>query len=157
MADKKSDLGELISTALEIVINKFLDAWWEINPIQILINCIEKEKWFEGVVLSTAFFEGIGKMLLSDHFKGEIGSERFRNLGLIIMFLRASEIIDPTTYSDMMKVKDFRDDIVHLEPFTKPKLQPKKAKEIIEKAISCLGKLFEKWPSEEPEPLEELP
>jgi len=46
----------------------------------------------------------------------------------------------------MMEVKEYRNDIVHLEPFTEPKLQPRKAKRIIRKAIACLKALLEKWP-----------
>ena len=49
----------------------------------------------------------------------------------------------------MMEVKDFRNNLVHFEPFIEPKLQPRKAQEIIEKAISCLEPLIEKWAENE--------
>lgn len=169
MTNKKSDLealgiGELTSALAPIAeaFFKFLAKMWGIrDPIEVLRECIERREWFKGMVLSTAFFEGLGKTVLLGHFKGQIASERFKSLRLelIIMFLRASEIIDQSTYSDMMEVKSFRDDIVHLEPFTEPKLESKKAERIIGKAIGCLQTLIEKLPESEEELLElpELP
>ena len=161
MSNEKTDLKKLVSALAPIaeVFLEFLMKKWGIrNPVEVLEECIERREWFKGVVLSTAFFEGIGKTVLSGHFKEQISSERFKNLRLelILMFLQASGIIDQPTYSDMMQVKDYRDAVVHLEPFTEPKLEPEKAEKIIRKAISCLQTLIEKLPASE-EKLFELP
>jgi len=45
----------------------------------------------------------------------------------------------------MMEIKGFRNDIVHLEPFTEQEIQPEKAKKIIEKAIGCIEHLIRKF------------
>ena len=152
MANKTSAFEKLVS-----ILGQVLLEYWKIrDPVVILRECIEDREWFKGIVLSTAFLEGIGKTVLEGHFKEQIASERFKNLRLelIIMFLRGSGIIDQSTYSDMMKVKDFRDNTVHLEPFTEPKLKAKKAERIIGKAIICLQTLIEKLPASEKEIIE---
>ncbi len=141
MANKKSDLEFLSCEFLA-----FLMKWWGIrDPIKALRECIEHEEWFKGIVLSTAFFEGIGIKVLTNHFKGQMKPKRIEQLRLeqIILFLYGLRMIDASTYSKMMKVKGFRNGIVHFEAFTEPKLQPKEAKEIIEKAMICLKTLIQ--------------
>lgn len=66
------------------------------------------------------------------------------------MFLSASGNIDQVTYSKMMEVKDYRDSIVHLEPYTRLKIQPKEARRMIKKAIECLEPLMERLVETEP-------
>lgn len=117
------------------------------SPIEVLRDCIKQKEWFKGIVLSTAFFEGVGERLLSAHFKETISPDKIENLRSvekIIILLFASGIIDQPIYTKMIEVNDFRNDIVHLrtlEAPTDPKLQPKKAERIIEKAIACLQDL----------------
>ena len=153
MTNKKSGLEFLLQLFFA-----FLMKWWGIrDPIKVLRKCIKNEEWFKGIVLSTAFLEGIGIKVLTSHFKGQIEPEKIRRLRLeqTILLLYASEMIDTPTYSKMMEVKSFRNSIVHFEAFTVPKLQRKEAKEIIEKAMICLKALIE-IPQPLNEPLPEL-
>lgn len=124
-----------------------LKRWGISEPTAVLNECIEREEWFKGIVLSTAFFEGVGRRILENDLKGKIKPERLKNLGLeqIIMFLYALEKINETTYGKIMEIKGFRNDIVHLESFTEPEMQPEKAKKIIEKAIGCIEHLIRKF------------
>jgi|GEM_PF-3774351 len=124
-----------------------LKRWGISEPTVVLNECIERGEWFKGIVLSTAFFEGVGRKILENDLKGKIKPERLNNLGLelIIMFLYALGKIDQTTYCKMMEIKGFRNDIVHLEPFTEQEIQPEKAKKIIEKAIGCIEHLIRKF------------
>lgn len=139
----KLNISELVRAFFEFL----MERWGIHDPIKVLQECIEHREWFKGIVLSTAFLEGIGKTVLVDYFEDQIKPERIEHLRLeqIIMFLYASRIIDESTYSTMMEIKDYRNNIVHLEPFTRPRLQPKEAEKIIEKTISCLEPLSEKW------------
>lgn len=150
MANEKTEIENLVSASAPLfkAFLQFLRDMWGIrDPVEVLKECIKHNEWFKGIVLSTAFFEGIGKELLIVHFGDRINSDRIEHLRLeqIIMFLNASEMIDQTTYSDMMEVRDYRNSIVHLEPFTKPKIQPQETKRVIQKAIKCLKSLTEKW------------
>lgn len=146
MTSKEVTVSEFIS-----MITETLRKMWEISsPILILKNCIRHEEWFKGVVLSTAFLEGIGVRVLSGHFKGNIAPEKFehiRSVAQIIVLLYASGIINQSTYSKMIEVNEFRNDLVHIEPYTPQRMKPEKAKKIIKKAITCLKVLLEKWPS----------
>ena len=63
----------------------------------------------------------------------------------IIMLLYASEIIDQPTYSKMIEVNRFRNDIVHFKTLFAPQLPPKKAEANIKKAISCLKPLIREY------------
>jgi len=38
--------------------------WGIQNPTEVLRECIEKEEWFKGIVLSATFFEGVGAKVL---------------------------------------------------------------------------------------------
>jgi len=68
-----------------------LKRWGISEPTVVLNECIERGEWFKGIVLSTAFFEGVGRKILENDLKGKIKPERLNNLGLelIIMFLYA--------------------------------------------------------------------
>ncbi len=144
MADEKPSVKETLSTFL-----KFMNFAWKISdPIRTLENCIENEEWFKGVVLSTAFFEGIGIEVLSSHFRNQIDPEKFkhiRSVDQITVLLHTSGIIDQPTYSMMIGVNKFRNSLVHFEPYTPRVLKPERAKEAIKKAIICLEKLITKW------------
>ena len=97
MTNKKYGIIELLSDLAPVVVKaltKFLMKKWGIrDPIKVLRKCIEQREWFKGVVLSTAFFEGIGRTVLLDEFKDKIDSKRIEHLRLeqIIMLLYASE------------------------------------------------------------------
>jgi len=73
------------------------------------------------------------------------------------MFLYASKLIDQPTYSKMMEVKEYRNTLVHLEPFTEPKIQPKEAKDVIRKAITCIEQLLKIPDNEDLEELIKFP
>jgi len=145
MTKEKITLTERLSAFL-----KYMALQWQItDPIQILQKCIKDEEWFKGVVLSTAIFEGVGIRMLSNYFKDQITPEKFehiRSMEQIIVLLYVSKIIDQPTYSKMIEVNKFRNTLVHYNPYTPQLLQPKEAKEIIKKAMSCLKALIEKWP-----------
>jgi hypothetical protein len=128
---------------------EYLQRTWGIrDPVVVLRECIENREWFKGIVLSTAFLEGLGKYVVTSYFKGRIRAERIEHLRLeqIIILLYASRMIDHSIYVKMMKIKDFRNRIVHIEPFAEPNLQSKKAKQTIEKAIFCFESLVEWLP-----------
>jgi len=116
-------------------------------PTDVLRDCIKQKEWFKGIVLSTAFFEIVGKRILSGKFKEKIRSKRFERLqsvDRIIMLLFVSGTIDQPTYCKMVEVNSFRNDIVHIETLSEPKLNPKEAEKTINKAISCLELLMKK-------------
>ena len=144
---RKHKEKELTSTLIESIVKALMSYWGIRDPRDVLRECIKKREWFKGVVLSTTFFEGIGKRLLIEYFKNKVGSDKFervRSTEQIIIFLYVSEIIDPKTYCKMMEVNKFRNDIVHMEVFAEPRLKPKKARKMIKKAIACLETLIEK-------------
>jgi len=144
---RKHKENELGSTLVESIVKALMSYWGIRDPTDVLRECIKKREWFKGVVLSTTFFEGIGKRLLIEYFKNKVGSEKFervRSTEQIIIFLYISEIIDQKTYCKMMEVNKFRNDIVHIEVFAEPRLNPRKARRIIKKAIACLKTLIEK-------------
>lgn len=128
-----------------------LKAYWAISdPVQVLRQCIKDEEWFRGIVLSTAFFEGIGKAILQGHFQDRIASKKFKHIqsvDRIILLLYVSGRIKKPTYSKMVEVNKFRNAVVHF-PLGTPQepLEPEEAKRIIHKAISCLKILIKKVP-----------
>lgn len=145
------DLFLSMSQFLATVALLLLRYWAIRDPVQILRDRIEEEKWFEGVVLSTAFFEGVGIGVLKSHFQGKVASEkidRIRSVEQIIFLLYASGMIKQPTYSKMLEVNDFRNGLVHF-PLGTPRqpLEPKEAKRIIQKAIGCLRILYRRWPT----------
>lgn len=146
-------LGEMLKEYL-------MQKWGLKDPIEVLEDCIKHGEWFKGIVLSTTFIEGVGKMVLVSHFKGTISEEKINGIRSVersIIFLYASKIIDQPTYTKMIEVNEYRNDIVHIEPFTEPYLEPKEAERIIRKAISCLEALFKAWVKEKPEEIIKLP
>lgn len=116
-----------------------------INPIVILNDCIGKEEWFKGIVLSTAYFEGVGRLVLTASLEDKISDKRLKycNLEQIILLLFASGNIDQKTYSLMMEVKNYRNKLVHIDLYEEVQLQPKQAKKKIKKAIKCIESLYE--------------
>ena len=111
-------------------------------PIQSLRRMIKEKDWFKGIIVSTAFFELFGLLMLQEKFKGEIEPEKFDRLGLeeIIVFLYGSNLIDQTTYAKMMRIKKIRNKLVH-SPLEHSSLDPKEAKGLIEDAIDYLKAL----------------
>ena len=111
-------------------------------PIQSLRRIITEKDWFKGIVVSTAFFELFGLLILQEKFKGEIERKKFDRLGLeeIIMFLYGSNVIDQTTYTKMMRIKKMRNKLVH-SPLEYHSIDPKEAKRLVEDAIDCLKAL----------------
>jgi len=143
--------GSFFNTIAEIIktflLSYLLKKWGIIDPIISLEECLKRKEWFKGVILSTTFFEAIGKRVLVDALKDKIKQNKLENLRLeqVIMFLFSIGKIEQSTYSKMMEVKKFRNNLVHLDPFTIPKIQPKKAKKMIETAIECMSLLIEEW------------
>lgn len=111
-------------------------------PTKVLQRYIDKKQWFEGIVVSTAYFESLGITKLKIHFKGEIKQKRLERLGLeeLILLLRASDIIKQPTYSKMMEIKDMRNDLAH-DPTMTYKLEYTKSKKLLENAIECIKEL----------------
>ena len=56
-------LIELIKTFL---LGYLLKKWGILDPITALEDCLKRKEWFKGVILSTTFFEAIGKRVLVD-------------------------------------------------------------------------------------------
>lgn len=110
------------------------------TPRQMLDNAIRQREWFRGIVLSAALIEHFGSIILQNHLRDKISSERLKRLKLehIIIFLYALNLINQPTYSKMIEIKDKRDDLAH-NPFTE--LDPEQAELLIRKAIECLETL----------------
>ena len=70
-----------------------------VDPSIILRKTLEEKRWFEGVVLSTTYFEHYGFEKLKNHFKGVINEKKLEYLGfeskLVLMF--GSGVINQTT------------------------------------------------------------
>jgi hypothetical protein len=152
--NRKSDSDDL-DKLLELANKDYFDIlgkiWGIQNPTDVLRECIEKEEWFKGVVLSATFFEGVGAKVLLLRFGSQIEAEYTEgvtakkigslSLNTIIILLYALRIIDHPTYLRMMGVKAYRNKMVHqLSPFAKP--EGKDSKRMIETAIKCLHKLM---------------
>lgn len=140
------DLSDrLLERSLDDLFDRIGRDWGIPNPTDVLRECVEKKEWFKGIVLSATFLEGIGSRVLSLHFARQIREEKIERLqlNLIIVLLYASRIIDHSTYSKMVEINQYRNDIVHTkEPFSEPEPRAKDAKRIIEMAITCLSKLI---------------
>ena len=106
-----------------------------------LNDSLRDRKWLEGIIMSTALFEFVGKERLRTHFAGKINASKFDHLNLqqIIMFLYGSGIIDEVTYSKMEEIRKDRNRIVHGDL---SKLKPEKAQKLIAHAIDCLEVMF---------------
>jgi len=134
---KYDDLVPLVTKFLKDLI----EYWGISNPVELLCDCIAKKEWFKGIVLSTAFFEVIGKKLLIDYFKCKIEAKKIKHIQSveqIIVLLHASGIIDQPTYTKMIEVNDLRNSLVHpTEPYSQ-KLSGEEAEKNIQKAIDCL-------------------
>jgi len=139
--------GKFFDAIGKLLVGYLLAKWGIADPIIELEECIERKEWFKGIVLSTTFFEAIGKRVLMDALKDKIPSNRLENLRLeqVIIFLFSIEKIDQSMYSKMMEVRKFRNNLVHLDPFKKPKIQPQIAKKMMENAIDCISLLIEEW------------
>lgn len=151
----KKESNNLPEELLELVNKDYFDilgkVWGIPNPTEVLRECIEKEEWFKGVVLSTTFFEGVGAKVLFLRFGTQMEAENIEgltekkigNLSLdtIMILLYALKIVDHLTYLRMVGVKDYRNIVVHqLSPFAKP--EGKRSRRMIETAIKCLHKLM---------------
>ena len=130
---KRKIIKEIARKALEV-----LDEW-EVSPIRILREAIQKKEWYRGVVLSTTFLEFYGLGALEARYYRKIKSERLRHMSLeqIIMFLYASGMITLSTYRDMMGIKRLRNELVH-KAWTEFLINPKEAQSLIEKAIEII-------------------
>lgn len=141
----------LLDLVYTLLIGYVMDKWGFCSPTDELKECIEREEWFKGVVLTTTFFEALGKRILVDSLKEKVKPNKLDNwkLDQIIIALFALKIIDQRTYSKMMKIKKFRNNIVHLDPLIKPKISSDEAKKTINAGIECIEILFEKWSENE--------
>lgn len=131
---------QILKAFIEAIIKRFGD-----DPVKILKDCIENGEWFKGIVLSTAYFEGVGRLVLAESLEDKISDKRFKyyNLEQIILLLFASGNIDPKTYSLMIEVKKYRNKLVHIELYKEVQIEPKVAEKKLKKAIKCIQALSE--------------
>jgi hypothetical protein len=113
-------------------LNKYLDTF--VKPIPILNETIKKKQWLSGIVMASAFFELLGSELLKQKFKDKIAREKLEDLRLehIILLLFSSKLVNQTTYTKMMEVKEVRNHVVH-NPYELQKLKEKDAKKLIQR------------------------
>lgn len=137
-------IDELAENFTKTITKIMLDHYGK-HPIIILETCIDNKEWFKGIVLSTAFFEGVGRLVLEESLEGKIELRRlkFCSLDQIILLLFSSGHIDQKTYTQMMEVKKYRNKIVHIELYKHVKIEPDLAEKKISKAIKCIKVLFD--------------
>jgi len=119
-----------------------VDAILVYKPRVYILDALENKDWFKGIVLSATFFEHFGLERLKEHFKGKISPKRLEDLNLasIITLLFGCNIIDESTYTRMIEVKNKRNDLVH-QPWENVVLSDKDGKTILKKALQCLKAL----------------
>jgi hypothetical protein len=141
----KPEMIELYTKTLKKIVSLMIKRYGN-DPVKILKDSIEKEEWFKGIVLSTAYFEGVGRLVLEESLQDKISNKRFKyyNLEQIIILLFASGNIDQNIYSLMIEVKNYRNNLVHIELYEEVQIEPKTAGKKIEKAIKCIQALFGK-------------
>ncbi|MGB9756170.1 MAG: hypothetical protein ACPLVJ_00090 [Candidatus Bathyarchaeales archaeon] len=109
------------------------------SPREILEDTIRNKEWFKGIVLSTAFFEHFGSIILEKHTNGGIRNSKLKlTLEKILRLLYDFKLVDKTVYLKMRKIKEERNRLVH-NPFVD--VDENESKRLIEDAIECLEKL----------------
>jgi len=106
------------------------------SPRRILEDTIRNREWFKGIVLSSAFIEHFGSVMLEKATRGGIRNKDLNlQLDKILRLLRSFRLVTETTYSRMQKIKKARNHLVH-NPFAA--VDPTRARQLIEDAIECL-------------------
>lgn len=109
------------------------------SPREILQDAIRNKEWFKGIVLSAAFFEHFGSIILEKRTNGGIKNSNL-NLPLekILRLLHDFQLVSQPIYSKMREIKKERNSLVH-NPFADA--DEDKSKRLIENAIECLEAL----------------
>jgi hypothetical protein len=128
---------------------KCLEGYYSYIISYKLEDLIEEGNWVEGVILSAAILDDVGKRKLKKQFKGKINSTKIENLRFeeTIMMLLASGLITPKIYQKLMEIKKVRNDLTHdshkamlifLQTGSRKSKECKECKSAIEKAKFCL-------------------
>jgi len=120
------------------------------SPEVVLREAIKKGNWFEGVVLSTIYLEKASYYRLRNY----LASKRVRarpfleglSLYRLAQILEELRIVDQKTHSLIGEINRYRNKIVH-ETETPDAIDPKEAKDIIEKALKCIKAIVASYKS----------
>jgi len=129
------EIATLLKQDVKIGIQNFLVN----SPREILEDAIGNKEWFKGIVLSSAFFEHFGSIILEKRTNGGIKNSNL-NLSLekILRLLHDFQLVSPPIYSKMREIKKERNHLVH-NPFAD--VDEDKSRRLIENAIECLEAL----------------
>jgi len=145
-----------------------MDSFTVINPNADINEAIKWGKWFSGFAEAVAYFEHYGTSKVRNYIDSRIlqpiqdeekktsvrkqlendFGKRLERLGAkdIAFLLYASELIDTDTFLKMREITTWRNSLVH--PSRKGislryTIEARKARELLEQAISCIRKIFE--------------
>ena len=115
-------------------------------PVDELKASIKSERWFEGIVLATSYYEVFANEKINEYLKSKgknIESKRIEKMNLqhILVFLYSHDIINESDYSQMIELNNYRNYVVHR---LINKIDTKKSKQLIEHGIDCWIRLREK-------------
>ncbi|MEM3629563.1 MAG: hypothetical protein QXU46_06240 [Candidatus Bathyarchaeia archaeon] len=97
-----SELAVFLQRDLKVGIQKFLVK----SPREILEDAIRNREWFKGIVLSTAFFEHFGSIILEMHTGGGIKNSNLKlSLEKILRLLYDFKLVDDSVYLKMREIK----------------------------------------------------
>jgi len=130
-----------------------LDATLYFKPIEELKKLYDEQRWFEGLVISCAYFERIAVSKLREYAeynkKLPISSKKIKKMNLtldkLLVLSLISEIIDNKTYNDMDKIRILRNDLVHNPDKIKElDTDPERTKKLFQNSIRCIDKIRKK-------------
>lgn len=118
-----------------------------IYPDKEIEKLVNDNQLFQAVVLTTSYSEYYSTLRLKQYFeKNEINISKDKidkfTLDEQIMWLYSHRIIPEKEYQQLMKLKKFRNEIVHGKPHVTLKIDEKKAKKVINNGVNCLKSLI---------------
>ncbi|MEM3705974.1 MAG: hypothetical protein QXX59_08725 [Candidatus Bathyarchaeia archaeon] len=130
-----AEIAVFLKQDLKVGVQKFLVK----SPREILEDAIRNGEWFKGIVLSTAFFEHFGSIILERHTNGGIRNNKLKlTLEKILRLLYDFKLVDESVYLKMQEIRKERNKLVH-NPFVD--VDENRSRRLIEDAIGCLEKL----------------
>jgi hypothetical protein len=109
------------------------------TPREILEDAKRNREWFKGIVLSAAFFEHFGSVILEKRTRGGINNKKLKlDLYRILRLLLDFRIVSEEIHSYMDEIEKERNKLAH-EPFQS--IDEARSRRLIENAIRCLEAL----------------
>lgn len=116
------------------------------DPIAELKQCISTNRFFEGLVLATSYYQVLAVDKIIRYLKKKkksVDVEKIRRMQVseILFFLYCHDIISESENTQMIEVNKYRNEVVH---FLIKKIDPVIVTKLIEHSIECWGELAQK-------------